>query len=36
MTGSTFAPEPHQKLIDGLTAMALREEIKEFEELQVV
>ena len=23
MTGSTFAPEPHQQLIDGLTAMVL-------------
>ena len=36
MTGSTFAPEPHQKLIDGLTAMALREEITKPEALAII
>ena len=31
MTGSTFAPEPHQKLIDGLTAMVLTGDMEKSE-----
>jgi hypothetical protein len=36
MTDQQFVPEPHQKLIDGLTAMALREEITKPEALAII
>jgi len=36
MTEQTFAPEPHQQLIDGLTVMALREEITKTEALAII
>jgi len=36
MTGSTFAPEPHQKLIDGLNALMLEGQLDKAEALKII